>query len=136
MTITPVGASDARAARHWAAGWNDRWVDQGSSTTLSADYDPSDSWGRWWYVPVFEFPISPVSGAEGLDATLHVYVEGVGGPGVQLRFCGADDNGVIESADWMNAGTPLITLSAGTSGWAPAPKPFLRRLFASTENMV
>jgi len=118
--ITPTGGSDALVVKDWGAGFNDTCVRDQSSTAMSASYDPSDSSYRWWWVPVLEFPIGALAGQTELDVSLNIYFEGVGGPGVQIRFCGADDNGVIEEADWMNAGALVTTLSPGTSGWVQA----------------
>jgi hypothetical protein len=116
--ITPSGASDARASRDWGNGFSaSYWVDSEGSQTLGVYYDPSDSSYRWWNVAVMEFPISSLAGQENLDVSLNIYFDGVSGPGVYIRSCGADDNGVVEPTDWLNRGSTLTTLSAGTSGW-------------------
>jgi len=115
-TISPVGANDARGCKDWLSGSGSYWwVDSESSVTMDAYWDTLDYNYKFWYVPVLEFPIASLAGRTNLDATLSVYLEGVNG-GVQIRY-GTDNNGVVETGDWLNYGVILATVPGGTTGW-------------------
>ena len=115
--VIPVDPGDALGCRDWGNGFSaSSWVTGQDALTLTGDYDPSDSWYRYWYVPVLPFSISPLAGSTDLDATLNVYFESVAGE-VQIRY-GSDGDGVVEAKDWLNYGQTIVSIPGGTTGWA------------------
>ncbi len=114
--VIPVDPGDARGCRDWGNTFGSSyWVDGLEAATLTGDYDPSDSWYRYWYVPVLPFSISSLAGSSDLEATLNVHFESVSG-GVQIRY-GSDADGVVHERDWLNYGQAVASIPGGTTGW-------------------